>query len=222
MTFIGLPISREIIDVFRLSAGGTILACREALQNRWAVHLSGGFHHAFADKAEGFCYLNDLAVAAKVIQKDRLLKQVAIIDCDLHQGNGTAHIFQNDSKVYTFSIHQENNYPLKQKSNIDIGLEDGVQDDLYLTLLEEALKTIFHEFEPQFIIYVGGVDPYEQDQLGGLKITKDGMQTRDSMVFQYCQNSQVPVAVVLAGGYARDVKDTVEMHLNTYFALSSI
>ena len=218
-----LPISEAIVNANYLMTGGTCLAAELALKHGGAMNLGGGFHHAFADKAEGFCYVNDISVAIRhVMSKERAGKKVdrvAVVDTDLHQGNGTAHIFQNDSDVFTFSIHQENNYPIKQKSDIDIGLDDATSDDAYLNKLEQALKTIFAIFDPQLVIYVGGVDPYEQDQLGGLSVTKAGIRRRDNMVCHYCRNHKTPIATVLAGGYAIDVRDTVEMHINTYLAM---
>ena len=221
-----LPISKEIIDAYYLMTGGTCLAAELALEQGAAMNLGGGFHHAFADRAEGFCYLNDVAIAIRDVMAEgregKRIERAAVIDVDLHQGNGTARIFQDDPQVFTFSIHQENNYPIKQKSDLDIGLRDFTSDERYLGELERALQTVFGEFRPQFAIYVGGIDPYESDQLGGLKVTKDGMKQRDTMVFEHCREHQTPVAVVLAGGYAWDVRDTVEMHSNTYFALGDI
>ena len=161
-----LPISKQIIDVFKLAAGGTVLACREALKKGWAVHLNGGFHHAFTDKAEGFCYVNDLAVAAKAIQKEGLLEKVAIIDCDLHQGNGTAVIFQGDDSVFTFSIHQLDLYPVKQKSDLDIHLPSRTTDDTFLNHLQSSIPGILSEFNPDLVLYQAGADPYKNDQLG--------------------------------------------------------
>ena len=221
-----LPISKEIIDAYYLMTGGTCLAAELALEHGAAMNLGGGFHHTFADRAEGFCYLNDVAIAIRDVMAEgregKRIERAAVIDVDLHQGNGTARIFQDDPQVFTFSIHQENNYPIKQKSDLDIGLRDFTSDERYLGELERALQTVFGEFRPQFAIYVGGIDPYESDQLGGLKVTKDGMKQRDTMVFEHCREHQTPVAVVLAGGYAWDVRDTVEMHMNTYFSLGDI
>ncbi len=210
-----LPISKEIVDLFKLAAGGTILACREALQNRWAVHLSGGFHHAFADKAEGFCYLNDLAVAAKVIQKDGLLRKVAIIDCDLHQGNGTAAIFQEDDSVFTFSIHQRDLYPVKQKSDLDIHLAIGTTDEEYLNQLHSSIPGILDAFKPDLVLYQAGADPYKNDQLGNLSLTIEGLNRRDQFLFEECKDRNIPVAVTLGGGYAVNTEDTVQIHFNT-------
>jgi acetoin utilization deacetylase AcuC-like enzyme len=210
-----LPISKEIIDLFILAAGGTILACREALKRGWAVHLSGGFHHAFADKAEGFCYLNDLAVGVRVVQKEGLAKKVAIIDCDLHQGNGTAVIFQGDDTVYTFSIHQRDLYPIKEKSDLDIHLPIGVTDKEYMSYLQQSIPGILKEFNPELVLYQAGADPYKEDQLGNLGLTVDGLQKRDAFIFGECKKRHIPIATTLGGGYAVNTDDTVQIHYNT-------
>ncbi|MFQ5864591.1 MAG: histone deacetylase [bacterium] len=210
-----LPISKEIIDLFVLAAGGTILACREALNHGWAVHLSGGFHHAFADKAEGFCYLNDLAVGVRVTQKQGLVHKVAIIDCDLHQGNGTAVIFQGDETVYTFSIHQRDLYPIKEKSDLDIHLPIGVSDKEYMSYLKQTIPNILSEFKPELVLYQAGADPYKEDQLGSLGLTIEGLQKRDEFIFEECKKRDIPIAVTLGGGYAFNTDDTVQIHFNT-------
>ncbi|HEX9653886.1 MAG TPA: histone deacetylase, partial [bacterium] len=213
-----LPMSREIIAMFTLAAGGTILAARTAVARGWAVHLNGGFHHAFSDKAEGFCYLNDLAVAARVMQKEALAKKIAIIDCDLHQGNGTAVIFQGDDSIFTFSIHQRDLYPVKEESDLDIHLPVGVSDGEYMSHLEYAIPKILNEFRPDLVLYQAGADPYESDQLGSLRLTIDGLQRRDEYVFGECKKRGVPVAVTLGGGYAYHTEDTVQIHFNTCMA----
>ncbi|MFQ5605835.1 MAG: histone deacetylase [bacterium] len=213
--FSELPISKEIIDLFVLAAGGTIQTCRQALKSGWAVHLSGGFHHAFADKAEGFCYVNDLAVAARVALHDSLVRRIAIIDCDLHQGNGTAVIFQGDERVFTFSIHQNDLYPVKEKSDLDIHLPAAVKDDEYLQRLQAAIPKIIEEFKPELLIYQGGADPYKHDQLGSLGLTIGGLEKRDKFIFECCRKNHIPVAVTLGGGYAYDTDDTVQIHFNT-------
>jgi len=210
-----LPISKQIIDVFKLAAGGTVLACREALKKGWAVHLNGGFHHAFADKAEGFCYVNDLAVACKVIQEEGVVEKVAIIDCDLHQGNGTAVIFQGDDSVFTFSIHQRDLYPVKQKSDLDIHLPIDTTDAAYLDHLQSSIPNILSEFNPDLVLYQAGADPYKNDQLGNLSLTIDGLKQRDKFLFEECKNRNIPVAVTLGGGYAVNTEDTVQIHFNT-------
>ena len=219
-----LPISTEIVRWFELSCGGTVLAARQALDRGWSCHLGGGFHHAFAERAEGFCYLNDLAVAARAMQAEGRVQRVAVIDVDVHQGNGTAAIFRDDSTVFTFSIHQEDNYPLKQRSDLDIGLvsfdpsrpgSPWVTDDLYLSLLGPAVDEILDDFRPDLVLYQGGADPYEEDQLGGLRLTRDGLERRDERVFRACRSRGIPYAITLGGGYARRVDDTIMIHART-------
>ena len=210
-----LPISKEIVELFMLATGGTILASRAALTHGWAVHLSGGFHHAFAGKAEGFCYLNDLAVAAKVVQEEGLAKRIAIIDCDLHQGNGTAVIFQGDKSVFTFSIHQRDLYPVKEKSDWDIHLPVGVSDTEYMNHLQLAIPKILDDFKPDQVLYQAGADPYKEDQLGNLALTIQGLQQRDTFVFSECKKRALPIAATLGGGYAYNTDDTVQIHFNT-------
>ncbi|MBI2989021.1 MAG: histone deacetylase [Deltaproteobacteria bacterium] len=213
-----LPISKEIMHAFLLVAGGTIRACEEALQRDCAVNLAGGFHHAFPDHAEGFCYVNDMAVAVRRVQNQRKDIRIAIIDCDLHQGNGTAFIFKDDESVYTFSIHQRDLYPPKQDSSWDIHLKNGVGDDEYLGHLERAVPAIMEKFKPDFLLYQAGADPYEGDQLGDLKLTIEGLKKRDELVFSECKRHGVPVAVLLGGGYASNTDDTVTIHINTCVA----
>ncbi|MFQ5648926.1 MAG: histone deacetylase [bacterium] len=210
-----LPITPEIVHLFELACGGTILASRQAVQKGWAVHLSGGFHHTFADKAEGFCYLNDLAVAARVMQNDNVVEKVAVIDCDLHQGNGTAKIFHGDETVYTFSIHQGDLYPVKQESDWDIHLPMHVEDEDYLRHLHHAIPRILDDFRPELVLYQAGADPYKNDQLGSLALTIEGLQARDQFIFRECKKRALPVAVTLGGGYAYNTNDTVQIHLNT-------
>jgi acetoin utilization deacetylase AcuC-like enzyme len=217
-----LPLTKQIVDAYCLMAGGTCLAATLAIEHGCAMNLGGGFHHAFADRAEGFCYINDVAVAVREVQARGKAERVAVIDTDLHQGNGTARIFQADSRVFTFSIHQENLYPLKEQSDIDIGLPDGTGDDEYLRKLQSALDRIFEQFAPEFAIYVGGVDPYREDLLGALQLTKEGIKQRDTTVFRYCHDHGTAVAAVLAGGYAANLHDTVEMHVNTYLAMREV
>lgn len=208
-----LPLNKDIIDAFFLATGGTILAAELALDIGRAMNLSGGFHHAFADHAEGFCYLNDVAIAIRVLQKNKKIKKALVIDLDVHQGNGIAKIFQKDKNVFTFSMHEEKNYPIKEKSSLDVGLDTGIKDDEYLKLLEENLIYIKKKFEPDIIFYVAGVDPYEMDRLGGLCISKEGLKKRDIMVREFMP--QVPIVVVLAGGYAMNTDDTVFLHVQT-------
>jgi len=211
-----MPLTAEIARGSILSAGGTLLAAREAVARRgFGVHVGGGFHHAFADHAEGFCYINDIAVAIRVLQKEGLIQRAAVVDCDVHQGNGTAHIFRNDPSVFTFSIHQENNYPAKQKSDLDIGLRDGATDAEYLKAMAGVIPSRLDAHKPDLVIYNAGADPYKEDILGGLALSKEGLSRRDDMVIAYCAERRIPIASVLAGGYARDTNDTVEIHVAT-------
>ena len=213
-----LPISKAIIQASLLAAGGAIRACEEALQKGCAINLTGGFHHAFPDHAEGFCYINDMAVAIRRLQRQREGIRVAVIDCDLHQGNGTAFIFKDDESVYTFSIHQRDLYPPKQDSSWDIHLKNGVGDGEYLAHLEKAVPAIMEKFKPDFVLYQAGADPYEGDQLGELKLTIEGLKRRDGLVFGECKKRGIPVAALLGGGYATDTNDTVTIHVNTCLA----
>jgi acetoin utilization deacetylase AcuC-like enzyme len=213
-----MPLTREIVQAFLLAAGGTIRACREALDKGGAVNLGGGFHHAFPDHAEGFCYVNDMAVAVRRLQKDRNEIKAAIIDCDLHQGNGTAFIFRDDENVFTFSIHQRDLYPKKEDSNWDIHLPKGIGDEPYLTHLQGAVPAILDKFQPDLVLYQAGADPYEGDQLGDLRLTLEGLKKRDDLIFGECRERGVPVATVLGGGYALDPTDTVTIHVNTCLA----
>ncbi len=215
-----LPLTQEIIDFFRLASGGTYLASSLALENGAAFHNGGGFHHAYEDHAEGFCYINDIAFAIRKLQREGKIKRAAVIDCDVHQGNGTAHIFRNDPDVFTFSIHQEMNYPMpKEKSDWDIGLPDRTSDQVYNTLLEEAVIKIYQEHSPELVIYVAGADPYYDDLLGGLSLTKEGLKERDEIVIGEARRRDIPIAVVLAGGYARRAEDLVDIHFNTAVVL---
>ncbi len=210
-----LPISREIVRSYRLAAAGTALAAREALERGMAVNLGGGFHHACPDHAEGFCYLNDIAVGIRVLQRDGRVARAAVVDCDVHQGNGTARIFRADPAVFTFSIHQERNYPVpKETSDLDVGLGDGVGDARYLDALGTALERVWAH-APGLVVYQAGADPYREDQLGGLGLTRAGLEERDRMVLEGCARRGVPVAVTLGGGYARRLEDTIEIHLAT-------
>jgi acetoin utilization deacetylase AcuC-like enzyme len=209
-----LPLTRDTINSALYSVSGTILAFKEALSSLVGVHLGGGHHHAFPDHAEGFCYLNDVAICARYALKTGLTRKVAIVDCDLHQGNGTAFIFKDDTAVFTFSIHQEDIYPPKEKSSLDIGLKAGAGDLIYLQELERALKQVF-DFKPELVIYVAGVDPYKYDKLGNLKLTKEGLLKRDTLVLGECARRNVPCVVTMAGGYAFKVEDTVELHFQT-------
>jgi acetoin utilization deacetylase AcuC-like enzyme len=211
-----IPYSPELIRAVWLCAGGSILAGRFALADRVAVNVGGGFHHAYPDHGEGFCVLNDFAVAIRSLQKDKTIEHAMTVDCDVHQGNGTAAIFGGDHTVFTLSIHQENNYPYpKPPSSLDINLRDGVGDEEYLRELANGLDRALAEFTPDLIFYVAGADPYCDDQLGGLKLSLEGLEKRDLLVFEKARAKGVPVAVTLAGGYARRLEDTVQIHSNT-------
>jgi len=215
-----MPISRQIVEAFMLGAGGSILACRLAVCERtMTMNLAGGFHHAFADWAEGFCYINDVAVAVRAVRAEGLIKRAMIVDCDLHQGNGTAHIFRDDQSVFTFSIHQENNYPIKRRSDLDVGLPDYCTGEQYLRELGEAMLPALDEFKPELVLYVAGADPYEKDQLGLLLLSIEDLRRRDDLVLGACAERRVPAATVLAGGYAPDVRDTVQIHYGTACSL---
>ncbi len=210
------PVSAEIIDKAILAAGGTTLAARLALETGAALHLSGGFHHAFPDRGEGFCYVNDVAVAIRRLQRDGAIRTAAIIDCDLHQGNGNAAVFGDDSSVFTFSIHEHDNYPLiKPPSDLDIGLPWRCDDEQYLQGVQQGLQAAVVERPPGLALYLAGADPYEDDMLGGLGVTMAGLRERDRTVLAACADRAVPVAVVLAGGYARKTEDTVAIHCAT-------
>jgi len=212
-----LPISQEIVNAYVRAAGGTILASRIALTGEQPIvnHIGGGFHHAFAAHAEGFCYINDIAVAIRKMQQEGRIHKAAVLDCDLHQGNGTAHIFLDDPDVFTFSIHQENNYPVKQRSDLDIGLEDYADGDEYLGDLHLHVPRVLDEHGPQLVIYVAGADPYMDDQLGRLRLTMHALEARDRYIFQQCLQRRIPVVSVTAGGYARKLADTVAIHTKT-------
>jgi acetoin utilization deacetylase AcuC-like enzyme len=217
-----IPLTKPIVEAFVLAAGGTILAAEEALKRGAAVNLSGGFHHAFSEHAEGFCLINDLAVGIRSLQSRKIIQKAAVIDCDLHQGNGTARIFSEDSSVFTFSIHQENNYPPKEKSNLDIGLPDFTEDEVYLAHLEKAVPQILDTFKPELVLYQAGADPYKEDKLGGLLISKQGLKKRDCLVFTQCLSRKIPIAATLGGGYAEKLEDTVEIHAGTVEAMLEV
>ena len=213
--FSEIPLTRKIVEGYKLFAGGTILAGQKALEKGMAIHLGGGFHHAFPSRGEGFCYINDVAVGIRRLKRDKLIEKALIVDCDLHQGNGTAFIFQEDRSVFTFSIHQENLYPVKEKSDLDIGLPDFTGDEEYLAKLSSTLLQIWRNFEPDVVYYLAGADPYEDDQLGQLKLTKAGLKKRDNWVISKCLEKKVPLVILLAGGYAFRVEDTVDIHCYT-------
>jgi acetoin utilization deacetylase AcuC-like enzyme len=218
-----VPYSPELAEAVWLAAGGSILAGQFALRNGFACNLSGGFHHAYANHGEGFCAIHDVAVAIRRLQAGNTIKKAMIVDTDVHHGNGTAHIFRDDSSVFTLSIHQENNYPAhKPPSDLDLPLDDCVEDEEYLATLLPAVARVLDDFCPEILFYVGGADPYQEDQLGGLRLSKSGLKARDKAVFFAARSRNIPVATTLAGGYARRVEDTVRIHANTIVAAREV
>jgi acetoin utilization deacetylase AcuC-like enzyme len=206
-----------------LAAGGSILAAQSALRDGFGANLGGGFHHAYPGHGEGFCAIHDVAVAIRKLQADGAVKKALVVDTDVHHGNGTAAIFRNDPTVFTISIHQENNYPAhKPPSNVDLNMADRVEDDEYLKALIPAVQKALDEFRPEILFYVGGADPYCEDQLGGLSLTKEGLRRRDRSVFEEARQRKIPVVTTLAGGYARRVEDTVSIHLNSILAARDV
>src|SRR5579872_6500650 len=218
-----IPLSESTREAFWLAAGGSILAGRKALDDGFAANLSGGFHHAYPGHGEGFCMIHDVGVAIRSLQAAGKIRTAMTVDTDVHHGNGTAAIFANDASVHTLSIHQENNYPMpKPPSDQDSGLEDGTRDAEYLDALEEGLIHSLKTMTPDLIFYVGGADPYREDQLGGLALTLEGLQKRDRLVFEHARRRGIPVASTMAGGYARRVADTVRIHVNTIVAARDV
>lgn len=218
-----VPYSPALVEAVWLAAGGTILAAQSALNDGFGCNLSGGFHHAYPGHGEGFCAIHDVAVAIRRMQADGAIRKAIIVDADVHHGNGTAAIFANDESVFTLSIHQENNYPAhKPPSTIDLHMADRVDDEEYLEELLPAVEKALEEFAPQMLFYVGGADPYCEDQLGGLSLTKRGLQQRDREVFRLACKRGIPVVTTLAGGYARQVEDTVQIHCNTIVAAREV
>ena len=249
-----VPYSPDLVKAFWLSAGGSILASRLALEQGVAFNIGGGFHHAFPDHGEGFCMIHDVAVGIKRMHRDGKLRRAMTVDCDVHDGNGTAAIFPPKSRagqplpsssavqlnlravhaqmrdssagemeVFTISLHQANNYPMhKPPSSIDVNLPDGIEDEQYLGWLEQALSSALRQFEPELICYIAGADPYEQDQLGGLALTIEGLKKRDELVFQVARMRNIPIMVTYAGGYAQHVQDTVTIHCNTVVAAKEV
>jgi acetoin utilization deacetylase AcuC-like enzyme len=243
-----IPYSRELVEAFWLAAGGSILAARQALVDGVGISIGGGFHHAFPDHGEGFCMIHDVAVAIRRLQRDGKIRTAMTVDCDVHQGNGTAAIFAGTrtgseplpsagpstrppgkmrgahaGDVFTISLHQHNNYPaVKPPSSIDVDLPDGIRDDDYLAWLDNALSSGLRQFEPDLLCYIAGADPYQQDQLGGLSLTIEGLKKRDQLVFRVARARDIPVMVTYAGGYARNVEDTVTIHCNTVVAAKEV
>ena len=218
-----VPYSPELVEAVWLAAGGTILAGQMALRDGFASNLTGGFHHAYPEHGEGFCAIHDVAVAIRRLQADDAIKKAIVVDTDVHHGNGTAAIFRSDPTVFTLSIHQLNNYPgHKPPSNVDLNMDDRVEDKEYLGALIPAVQQALDSFRPDILFYVGGADPYCEDQLGGLSLTKEGLKRRDRGVFEEARRRGIPVATTLAGGYARRVEDTVHIHVNTILAASEV
>jgi acetoin utilization deacetylase AcuC-like enzyme len=256
-----IPYSRELVDAFWLAAGGSILAAQQALSDGAGISIGGGFHHAFPDHGEGFCVIHDVAVAIRRLQGDGKIRTAMTVDCDVHQGNGTAAIFggtrtagdplpsagprtpssslsssgsrsslpagkmrgAHAGEVFTISLHQHNNYPpVKAPSSIDVDLPDGIEDNDYLAWLDNALSSGLRQFEPDLLCYIAGADPYREDQLGGLSLTIEGLKRRDELVFRVARARSIPVMVTFAGGYARNVEDTVAIHCNTIIAAKEV
>ncbi len=215
-----MPWSETMVEGFRLMTGGTIVAARLAVGARrggaaFTAHLGGGFHHAFPAHGEGFCLFNDVAVAIRVLQREGAIARAAVVDCDVHHGNGTATVFGSDPSVFTFSIHQQANYPaFKPPSTLDVGLPDGTGDHVYARALEQALPKVLGS-RPDLLFFLAGADPFIQDQLGGLNLTFDGLRLRDHLVLHAAVGAGIPVVIVLAGGYARRVEDVVAIHVAT-------
>ena len=219
---LGLPWSEALVRRSFHAISGTINAARQSLINGIASNLAGGTHHAYPDRGEGFCVLNDVAVSIRVLQREKLASKFLIIDLDVHQGNGTAFIFQNSPEVFTFSMHGAKNYPLfKETSSLDIELADGTADDEYLETLEHAMPRLrLHDAD--IIFYLAGADPYEHDRLGRLKLTKEGLRQRDDMVLRFARDEGIPIVTTMSGGYAEEIADTVYIHCNTIRAVKSV
>ncbi|MFV8225173.1 histone deacetylase [Christiangramia aquimixticola] len=213
----GFPLSQELIDREQIIAEGTIQACYYAIDNGIAMNIAGGTHHAYSNRAEAFCLLNDQAVGARYLQSKELAKKILIVDLDVHQGNGTAEIFKNDDSVFTFSMHGKGNYPFrKEKSDLDIELIDGTKDSKYLEILKTTLPGLIDKVQPDFIFYLCGVDILETDKLGRLSCTVNGCRERDRYVLQTCHDLQIPVECSMGGGYSPDIKTIIDAHANTY------
>jgi acetoin utilization deacetylase AcuC-like enzyme len=219
---LGLPWSESLVTRSFYAVGGTISAARAALQEGIGSNLAGGTHHAFADRGEGFCVLNDVAIAIRLLRHDGLIQRAAIVDCDVHQGNGTATIFANDASVFTFSMHGAKNYPLfKARSSLDLELPDGTSDEVYLRTLNDNLPYVFRH-DPQIVFYLAGADPFAGDKLGRLAVSIAGLRARDEQVLKQCYEREIPLVTVMSGGYGENISDTVEIHCNTIRAVRSI
>ena len=212
---LGLPWSESLVRRSFYAVGGTLAAASTSLADGYSSNLAGGTHHSFADRGEGFCVLNDVAIAIRSLRSRRLIQRAAIVDCDVHQGNGTATIFAGDLDTFTFSMHGANNYPLfKAQSTLDVELPDGTGDAAYLEALATHLPRVFAS-DPEIVFYLAGADPYEKDKLGRLALTTGGLRERDAYVLRECNEREVPVVTVMSGGYGKDINDTIEIHCNT-------
>jgi acetoin utilization deacetylase AcuC-like enzyme len=213
---IGFPWSPQMVERARRSVGATIAASRAAIAEGCAANLAGGTHHAFADRGEGYCVFNDVAVAARLLQHEGLARRILVVDCDVHQGNGTAAIFRGDNDIFTLSLHGARNYPFKKEaSHRDVELDDGTTDEPYLAVLAHTLSEVAASHSPEVIFYLAGADPYEGDRLGRLKLTIDGLRQRDELVLEHCRRAGVPAVITMSGGYAPDVEAIVTIHTNT-------
>jgi acetoin utilization deacetylase AcuC-like enzyme len=216
LKILDLPYSQELMEAAWIGVEGTVRAARYALEKALGIHIGGGGHHAYPDHGAGYCVFNDTAIAIRKLQQEGRIVKAMVVDCDVHQGDGTAFIFKGDPTVFTCSIHQESIYPeIKQQSDLDIDLPDGAGDDVYLEELYRKFPPALEIFRPNLLLYVAGADPYREDQEGGLQLTFDGLRTRDQIIFQEAKRRRVPVAVVLGGGYARHTRDTVAIHVTT-------
>jgi acetoin utilization deacetylase AcuC-like enzyme len=212
---LGLPWSESLVQRSFYAVGGTLAATRASLAKGYGSNLAGGTHHSFPDRGEGFCVVNDVAIAIRAMRAGKLIERAAIVDCDVHQGNGTATIFAGDDDTFTFSIHGANNYPLfKAQSTLDVELADGTSDTEYLETLANYLPAVFAS-DPQIVFYLAGADPYKGDKLGRLALSIDGLRERDAFVLRECYEREVPVVTVMSGGYGKDINDTIEIHCNT-------
>ena len=216
MRRIGFPWSQRMVERSRRASGGTLGACLAALEDGFAANLAGGTHHAFADRGEGYCVFNDSAIAARAVQAEGLVERIVVVDTDVHQGNGTAAIVRSDATIYTLSIHGAKNFPFrKEESDLDLALPDGADDGEFLDALADGLERALEESRAELAIYLAGADPFEDDRLGRLSVSKEGLAERDSLVLESCRERGIPVAVTMAGGYARYVEDTVEIHFQS-------
>uniref|UniRef100_UPI00404B868D histone deacetylase family protein n=1 Tax=Fulvivirga sp. TaxID=1931237 RepID=UPI00404B868D len=214
---IGLPVNEMSVNRARNSVAGTVSSALLAKERNIAINLSGGTHHAYASHGEGFCFLNDLAIAASYLLNSKIAHQILIIDLDVHQGNGTAKIFENDKRVFTFSMHGKANYPLhKEKSDLDIALPTGINDDDYLSVLSKNLNELVTKVNPDFVFFQAGVDVMKGDKLGKMNLTKEGVKQRDELVIESCKSYNIPIVITMGGGYSEKLKDLIEAHCNTF------